>query len=215
MISDKFMIDHSTLEKNLDRVENMASCYGFAGKELLQIRLLAEETISVISPTLELSEAWIKMSTDDNSFSFTVDCDAGNDALDEKTKATLMKIGGASEQKGVFGLIGKIFDFLTVPGADYSAVADHSLISSYALGGQGLYGYYFAPELIDVLPEEKKDDVKSDAPDDKTANMEINIVEGFADDIQVKLLSHRGDRRLAITVKKDFSKGQIEGIEIA
>lgn len=214
MQTDKFKITQDNIEKILDKIERFAMCYDFSTKKLLHIRLLAEECISLISPTLELSNAWCFVSTTENTFNFTVDCDAGNDALDTKTKETLLKIGKGNK-KGAFGMISKVFDFLTMPEANLDTISNYNIISMHH-GASDMTGmYYWAPQFIEALPEEAKKEVETTEPEtDEGANLEISIVEGYADNIEARIQKLKGQRRLYITIAKTFSDEQLNGVII-
>lgn len=207
MISDKFLFRQA--DTALDKIERIASCYDFKTKEVLQIRLLAEEIISVISPTLKLSDGRCFISTDEKSFSVTIDCDAGINGLDNDTKKQLLKMSRTGKNKGVFGMIGKIFEYLSVPDTDYNAVTGHSMIYHYGMDS-GMSGYYWNPEFINILPSAEPASI---VKENNSHDIEINIIEGYADDIRVGLQKYKPGVRLEITVVKNFTSGQTAGIE--
>lgn len=209
MISDKYLFKQS--EKVLDKIEHFASCYGFKTKEVLQIRLLAEELISVISPTLTLSDGRCWITTDQKSFSITIDCDAGINGLDADTKRQLMKISREEKKKGIFGMIGKVFEFLSVPDADTSTVTGRHMIYHYGIGAE-MSGYYWSPDFAGVFPvaevtSKPKENEKGEH------DIELSIIEGYADDIHVLLQKQKTGVRLEITVVKNFTAEQIAEIE--
>lgn len=209
MISDKFLFRQS--EKVLDKIERFASCYDFKSKEVLQIRLLAEEIISVINPTLTLSDGRCWVSTDEKCFSVTIDCDAGINGLDDDTKKQLLKISRTEKEKGIFGMIGKVFEYLSVPGADYNAVAGHRMMYHYGID-TGMSGYYWNPDFASILPQTDPV-VKTKEKETSEHDIEINIIEGYADDIRVCLQRYKTGARLEITVVKNFVSGQTAEIE--
>ena len=210
MVSDKYLFKES--EKALDKIERLASCYEFKTKEVLQIRLLAEEIISVISPTLKLSNGRCWVCTDEKSFAVTIDCDAGIDGLDGTTKKQLMKMGRDDKSKGIFGMIGKIFEYLSVPDVDYGAMMGRPMIYSHAYGiDTSLSGYYWNPEFEIISSQAPKQTASVKAKDEH--DLEISIIEGYADDIRVSLQKDKVGLRLEITVVKKFASDQVSGIE--
>lgn len=213
MVSDKFIIRQGEEDKTLDKVERIASCYDFKSKEVLQIRLLAEEIISVISPTLSLSPGRCWMSTDEKAFSVTIDCDAGVNGLDESTKKKLLKLSRSESGKGVFGMIGKVFEFLSVPDVDYNAVTGHRMFYTYDADSV-MSGYYWNPEITYALPDIKSFQKQADEKKNEEHNLEISIIEGCADDIRVSLQKTKDGVRLEITVVKNFLPEQIQTIDI-
>lgn len=212
MVSDKFIIRQGEADKTLDKIERIASCYDFKSKEVLQIRLLAEEIISVISPTLSLSPGRSWISTDEKTFSVTIDCDAGVNGLDESTKKTLLKLSRSENSKGIFGMIGKVFEFLSVPDVDYNAVTGHRMFYTYGADSM-VSGYYWNPEIAYTLPDIKSFQKQADKKNDDEHNLEISIIEGCADDIRVALQKSKGGVRLEITVVKTFLTEQANNIE--
>lgn len=217
MISDKFPIVNGGWEKTLDKIENMASCYNFGTKDVLQIRLLAEEIITIISPTLSLAAAYCYVSTTEDGFSFTVECAAGGQAMDEKTKKVLLEIGKNTQKDGIFGAIGRVFKYLS--DAPYSShmVPNYGLVyhnTGVGMGSMSMYGWTpeFESELaaLDMPKLEKKE-----KEEENEHAMGISIVEGYADDIQVYLRKGaKKETRLEVTVVKNFKKDQLDGIEI-
>ena len=209
MISDKYLFRES--EKALDKIERLASCYEFKTKEVLQIRLLAEEIISVISPTLKLSDGRCWICTDKESFAVTIDCDAGISGLDGNTKKQLMKMGRDDKNKGIFGMIGKIFEYLSMPDANYSTMMGQPMIYSHSYGiDAGLSSYYWNPEFESSLQVPKP---ATSVKEKDEHDLEISIIEGYADDIRVSLQKNKTGLRLEITVVKNFAPGQVSGIE--
>lgn len=207
MVSDRFLIKQGGTDSVLDKVERLAGCYDFKSKEVLQVRLLAEEIITVISPTLALSPARCWISTDKEALSVTIDCDADVNGLDEETRKQLLQIGRSDKDRGVFGMISKVFEFLTGPDVDYGTMAGHRIFYSYGPGAE-LTGYYWNPEIADILPKAQKP-----AQEAQNRDLEISIIEGYADDIKVSLERSMLGSRLEITVVKNFAAGQVDGIE--
>lgn len=215
MVSDKFLIKAGSLDKPLDKIERFAACYDFSTKEVNKIRLLAEEIISIISPTLALSDGRFWITTTEISFAVTIDCDAGINGLDQDTKSELMQISRSEEKKGVFGMIDKVFEYLSSPEVDYSMMAGQQLFYSQGIDS-GICTYYWNPRFDSYLPQVSTSSAPVGKPSQKEDhNLEINIIEGYADDIRVFL--QKGGKtggRLEITVVKIFKMDQVNEIQI-
>lgn len=212
MVSDKFLIRQGETEKTLDKIERIAACYEFKSKEVLQIRLLAEEIITVISPTLLLSPGRCWVSTDAKAFSVTVDCDAGIGGLDESTKKVLLNLSRSESGKGIFGMIGKVFEFLSIPDVDYDAVMGHRMFYTYGADSM-MSGYYWNPEITYSLPDIQSFKKQTSPKNSDDHKLEISIIEGCADDIRVALQKSKSGVRLEITVIKNLFPEQTGNIE--
>ncbi len=209
MKTDRFLFNEA--EAVLNKVEKIASCYDFKTKEVLQIRLMAEEIISVIGPTLALSDGGCRITTDKKTFAVTIDCDAGINGLDADTKKQLMKMSRTDKNKGVLGMIGKVFEFLMGVDIDYGALPSSSMICQYGMDN-GDTGYCWSPEYMNFLSGgmSESDRLLKQAEE---RSLEISIIEGYADDIQVVLQKNK-PVRLEITVVKNFASGQLAKIKI-
>lgn len=213
MITDKYLIRDGSTDKVLDKIERFAYCYDFKSKEIMQIRLLAEEIISLISPTLALSDGRCWIETDKKSFSVTIDCDAGIKGLDDERKKMLLKMGGAEKNKGIFGMISKVFEFLSTSDVDDSTVSGQRMFYSYGADSHYM-GYYWNPAFSDTLPHVDVIDKKKEAKSSSEYDLEISIIEGCADDICVSLQKARTGKRMEITVVKLFHPEQLDRIKI-
>ncbi len=220
MVTDKFLIKKNSIDKALDKVEAIATCYAFSSKERLQIRLLAEETISVIAPALEIADGRLWVSTDKDSFAVSIDCSTDANGIDDELKNKLLGMNRASEKTGVFGMISKAMDFMFVPGVDYSNLYGHELIS---IGANGSFsGYMWSYEMESFVANTiNSNDKAQPAPENKEQSLEMSIVEGYADNIKVflrKASKSKDSRakmgpRLEITVCKNFDPMKDNNVE--
>lgn len=209
MLSDKFLIKEGQWETVLDKVERFATCYNFPAKEVLKIRLLAEEVITIIRPTLALSEAYCQIDTS-QGFGIVVNCAAGSDAMDEKTRDILLKIGGDADKKGVFGMIGRIFGYLADPALDNAAIYDFSLIH-HSSGLSDVPYYFYAPALDPVV----KKAAEPKPAQEEDHSLELSIVESYADAMEVYLRKgFAKEQRLEIIAVKNFGEEQLKNISI-
>lgn len=206
MISDKFLVYSNKTEKSLDIIENFASCYGFSSKKILQIRLLAEEILAIAAPTIQLSpiKAWI--TTDEKAFGVVISCDAGEEVMNEKARDTLLEIGKNKPKKGVFGAIAGMFAAVAQADAKYGNYIGQDLLMNYDMNGAG---YYMMPELLNLAPTTPPPEQDQDEHD-----MEISILEGYADRISATFQREWGRTRLEIAVYKKFTEDQLSQIEV-
>lgn len=202
MISDKWIVKPDGMEGILDKVERIASCYGFSSKELLQIRLLCEETLSVLSPALQLgmSRCWIH--TDSADFAFHVMCSANQQGLSEETRKRILSLDKGTRKGGVFGAIGKALEALFTPEYTSSGAYDTAFMGDYSYYGLGGCHYSWRPAHDGfILSAERSAGAPAAAAHDDDG-LEISIVEGYADDIKAAL---RSGGRLEVTVAKRYS----------
>ncbi len=215
MRSDKFLVRHGEAESAMNRVEHLATCYSFPPKEVLHIRLLAEEIISVVEPTLSISPGRCWVSTDNAAFSLTIDCDTGVKGLDYETKKRLMKLGSRNDaNKSIFGMISKALEYLTRTDADPAALAGQPLFYMDGMG-LGMHGYIWNPNFTQIAfagaPGVSPDPQEPAELADR--DLELKIIEGVADDIKVCVQHSPTGPRLEITVYKRFAPDQIVDIE--
>lgn len=206
MIGDKWSIAPATMEKVLDKVERFAGCYDFSNKELLQIRLLCEETLSVLMPALELSAGYCWIQTDAKGFSFAISCSANSYGLSEETRDKLLKMGKEKPKGGIFGAIGRALDALLNP--EYpSGGFDATYMSAMSYPGMGGYHYAWIAEQ-DSYTLSAQQSAATTAKRDEDG-LEISIVEGYADDIKATV---KPGGRLEMMVTKFYSKKPV-GVE--
>ncbi len=212
MRSDKFLIRPGETEAAMNRVERLASCYSFPQKEVLQIRLLAEEILAVVGPTLSLSPGRCWVSTDKAAFALSIDCDTGVKGLDYETKKQLMRLGETKDaNKSIFGMISKTLEYLTRTDADPSVLAGQPLFYMDGLG-LGMHSYVWNTTFTQIAFQ-----AASAPPPEHTEtadrDLELKIIEGVADDIKVSVQHGPTGPRLEITVYKRFTPEQISDIE--
>lgn len=217
MKTDKFILTPKNIYTTLDKIERISSCY-FKAKEVLQVRLLAEETISVIAPALNVSNGRVWITTNTEGFELTIDCSADSKGIGEQAKEELMK---HKENGGIFGGIQKLLNSVLVPDADYNELIDQNLIS---YGMSGMHGYAWSYNMP-AYSFMNSQDTKEETPvhtekkaDFDPENIEMNIVEGYADDIKVfirkaqKTKTGKSEPKFEITVCKKFK--DLDDIEI-
>ncbi|MDR1705335.1 MAG: hypothetical protein LBS19_11715 [Clostridiales bacterium] len=217
MLSDYFMVRDTNTPKALNRLEKLASCYGFSTRDVLRIRLLAEEIIAVIRPTFALSPARFRVSTDVTAFSVIIDCDARINSLSAETKKRLLNLGGANG-KGLFGMLRKALDFLAFSDAGGAAPSEHRLFYRGGLHGgvpsinisANDYIWYPAITGSGYNPSEPASAAQNQQEADQ--ELELKIVEGVADDVSAGIRRVQGRPRLEITVVKCFAPGQMNDI---
>ncbi len=222
MITDKFLITDHNIEKTLARVERIASCY-FKTKELLQVRLLTEETISVIRPALKISEGRVWITTSPDKFEVTVDCSTDANGITEQTKKDLLGLSSSDGNTGVFGAIGKILNYLVVSGEEYNMLVGENLIvydvchiSGYTWN-YNVYPKAMIKELDSTPPTEPE--AEPDKEKELEERLEMRIVEGYADDIKVFVRkATKGKQgakgpRLEITFTKNMTETSADDIQ--
>lgn len=203
MKTDKFTITENEIDLALDKVERIAACYDFKPKDLLKIRLISEETISIVSPTLRLSAAYIWVSTDEDSFSVTIECDAD---IDKQTRDEILSMNRGEKRKGVLGMVTSLMEYLSETDIDYIPM-DYNLISPY---GMNMSAYSWSNEF--TMPLRLKNDEA--VQEKRDTSLEASIVEEYADDIRVMITKGKSGRRLCFTVVKKFGDEQKHGFVI-
>lgn len=209
MTTDKWEISPSNMNKTLDRIERLAECYDFSSKELLQIRLLCEETLSVLAPALYPFSGRCWVATDKKGFAFTVSCSTDSRSISPETRKKLLDMDKSSRKPGIFGAIERTLSSMFTQEFAGSTGFDMVYMETLAYHGMGggSYVWQAAHDAYMLVPHES---AGSQSPKDDDG-LEISIVEGYADDIRAAV---RLGGILEITVVKHYSKPP-EGMELA
>lgn len=207
MITDKWSVSYGNMDKILDKIERIAACYEFTSKELLQIRLLCEETLSVLAPAMELLAGRCWAATDSEGFSFTVTCLSDMHGISGETREKLLNLDTGKRRGGIFGAIRKALDALLIQEPGVTGGYDTAFMGDLSYHGMGGHLYYWQPEQDFYTLTAKKD--KSNDLRHEDDGLEISIVEAYADSVNAAV---RPGGRLEITVVKKYSKVP-EGVE--
>lgn len=186
MKSDIFKID-DTIELNekvLDKMEALANYHGFDARDVLIVRLLAEEGIRAVSNILEFNDGELWIETKDNDFDIYIKV---NTFLEENQKKDIIELSKSkinTPRKGILGKISMIMDEIFLGGninVGYYNLSS-SGINAIFIGSES--GYFWAMNEIDI-PEKKNNMHKKD----DLYGIEQTIIEKFATNIIVTALT--------------------------
>lgn len=193
MKSDIFKLD-GTIELNekaLDRVEALANYHEFDARDVLIVRLLAEEGIKAVSNILKLNNGELWVETNDKDFDIHIKVKT---IIYNKQKQDIIEISKGkvnTPKKGILGKISMMMDsIIYVEGLNdvvfnMDNMGNMSNIGS--IGKNGQYEYYWAMSKAAEL------DSESEEENDELAGIEQTIIEKFATDIIVTVLTDNAE----------------------
>lgn len=190
MKSDIFKLD-GTIELNekaLDKVEALGSYHGFDPRDVLIVRLLAEEGIKAFSNILKLNKGEFWVETNDKDFDIHIKV---NTIIYNKQKQDIIEMSKNktnTPRKGILGKISMIMDsIIYVEGMDNVVFSMSNMGSMGGIGQGDQYPYYWAmSQAVDV-------DSKPEDEEDELAGIEQTIIEKFATDIIVTVLTDNAE----------------------
>lgn len=188
----------------MQEAERFASYNGLTGKDAMHIRLLAEETISMVHGIIHAfrGDFWMESETRGKRLLCRI-CVAADVDVDERQEDALLGLatsGRNEEAKGIMGKIRQIFRWaLQANEGVYDQ--DSSVDMWYAMGASRnsiMYGastYWSLQQYRRSLEEKKK---TADA--EEWDELEKSIVAKLADEVKVGLLSEKA----VVVIEKSF-----------
>lgn len=187
MKSDILKLD-GTIESNekaFDKVEALAGYFGFDLRDILIVRLLAEEGTKAISNILQFNNGQLWVDTDDKDFDIHIKVNTFLKENQKKEIIAMSKDKINTPQKGILGRISMIMDDIFW-GAGIQANACYYGLSHDVIPSG--YTYYWS------MSESWNSGKKEDKPiKDEFEGIEQSIIEKFANDIIVTVLTNNAE----------------------
>jgi len=194
MKSDIFKLDGSAplTEHALDKVEMLATYFGFDEKDVAFSRLLAEEAINAFASLLGINTGLLWVETTDRDFEVHLKTSAQLSTDKREELIDLSKAKKNTAKKGILGKISRLVDYVAtdmVVGENpfiFSNMADEMLSYSAIMASPDMI--YWSLQKNKRVEEEKGEGV----------DIERSIIEKFADDIVVSIAL----KNIEIIIKK-------------
>lgn len=180
-----YILKPDTIPKILDITELMAACYGFDIKEAMRLRLLCEEMITSVYSGIALSPGKIWFLESEGLFNVKASVNAEVYGIKKEQRQKLLKSFKPQKKSGLFKFIQ---DFM-----DEAALSDEELnFNGYM--NMHYYGHFdmmnsTLPYTLNMEEIRRLSTIPVSTNEqkvyDKEQDMEINLLKGFADDIQV------------------------------
>ena len=183
----KLISNGADIEAVLDEASEFSKMMNFSDKDALRIRLLAEETMSMIRTLTGEVELKISFISQENECIIQVETDTNMDAL---KKEDILSVSATGENISAHGIMGKIRDvfeaaFLVPQGGAFSDFCNSSMMMGLPMD---VYTGQHMDDVFWTLSDYRNQVESGDESQDKQERwdeLEKSIVSNMADDVQV------------------------------
>ena len=188
------------MQKALEATEKLAEDSGLSKKEILHLRLLAEELLGMLRSIAGDVEADYWLEYQDKSFALYMKSEI---KLTEQMRRQLLSASSSGENEAARGFMGKLRVmiaeklFFNMPGSSLLSLGVMSMASPSAQAAAGgAYVWSMEKYMNSVKNEKDENAAASEAWDE----LEKSIVANIADEVSVRIVGHN----VEIAVSKAF-----------